>query len=165
MKQNEQTAEVFADDILETRPDWRPEDVMLFCKYIRQEGGAVNTRTLNVLQLTDLLAGYEDRRSEQRELMYREQKQKFLEADRTPATPIAEQHLRELRERLEGPKAAIPKHSDTEPLEIKNRVNGFVADFHNGKDKDGFINHNGYDLTLDDYIQIRLNEYQASKQS
>jgi hypothetical protein len=154
-KQNSQTAEAFVDDMIETRPDWRAEDVICFVKFIRQEAGAVNTRTLNILQLTDLITEFEDKRAEEREQIYRKEKAEQLE--RKATSKEAEEQLRQIREKLEAERAKPePLVRQADPM--RDKVNGFIKEHDNLRNREGFAKYKGHMLDVTDYVQTRLNE-------
>ena len=99
----------FAQDIIETRPDWKIDDVIYFFKFVRQRQDIEDCRifgnTITGIKLMQIASVYETHKAMQREENLRQLKASETEQERHPTDPeIVRHHVSKIIERMKPEK-------------------------------------------------------------
>ncbi len=157
----------FAKDIIETRPDWKVDEIDFFFKFCRQRRDLTDKsfgNKITLLKLMDFVFMYEDYRSQERELLLKEKRLKedpnepFKLADE----PIKKQSLSKIYDMLK-PEYKIPV--SREFAQAENVVQGWMKEFDHLYSKNGietkgqrFIKFEGKKINIDGYLNLKLAE-------
>ena len=107
-EQNVIIADQFATDIMETRQDWRPDDVVYFFKFFRQrkdipENCVIGNRITNDRLMQSVYA-YEAERADERVKVYKA-KYEEKETDKMPSCESAKSIVAEIKNRINAQQA------------------------------------------------------------
>jgi hypothetical protein len=153
---------VMTDDILETKPDWKLDDIHCLFKFIRHNQGDERLKVygkINLLTLMQMVSVYEEHRSEQREIIVSQYKSQ--EKETIALHPEVAAKLKEIRETIEreSPQKAVPPVNEMQ--EIHNR---WMRQFDTLYSKrplpyGKFIKRYGKAMDINDYLNYKQQQY------
>jgi len=152
---NEDIAFQFAEDITETRLDWKPTDIVMFFKTIRQrqdiEEFQVLGNKITGIKLSEMIMAYEELRADQFEVW-----NKTRWTTPNPEIKVSEVGLKtlaEIKSRLfkEPQKSGTPEES-----EQNNQVQQWIKDFDRIRAGSKFGEVNGQMMNIDDYLKYKI---------
>ena len=159
-EKNVKIAESFANHIIRTRSDWKPQDIPMLFNFMTDRKDIEACRIFgNKIMLQNLITAadaYEDDRIEAREYLH--EARKFKERERDYIEPINNPHLREILDRLN--KATEPKQIEirTEPDSVQCALLDFDKAFYkSGKVVNGirYAEINGTFVNQDKYLTLQ----------
>lgn len=150
----------FAEDVTETRLDWKPIDIDLLFKTVRQsqhiESFKVYGGRITSLKLGEMVTAYEDLRSQQFEVW-----NKTRWTTPNPEVKVSEVGLKtlaEIKSRLfkEPQKSRTPEESEQNKL-----VQQWIKDFDRIRAGSKFGEVNGQMMNIDEYLKHRIESINA----
>lgn len=149
----------FAQDIIETRPDWKIVDIDYFLKFVRQRQDIEQCRIfgnkITGMKLMELVVVYEEHKSEAREKKLVKEDEQVIEAD----SAVINEALKKIYAMTEKTK---PKKKASE---VEKQMVEWMALFDSefifrGKTFGGkrFIEENGKWVDIDGFLQNRVNK-------
>lgn len=144
---------MFAEDIVDTRPDWKSNDIDLFFKFIRRAQGNQEDKLfgkISILWLNQMIPKYEDYKSEEREKMHQELKRST--PDELPAkSEKTEEYIKSLKQILSHNKPEKKEAASSPITEQQKRHNVWMRNFDKVKIKKPIYSEGGVPLPFIDY--------------
>ena len=158
---NHLLAEQFAEDVMETRLDWKPEDINMFFRFIRQRQDLPQCRIygnkITGIKLSELITVYEDHRAEERESFINSQK----EQEKAPMNLTVLHALNNVLNKFKPVESKPREETESEKL-IKSWVAEFDkiynAKYRDTKDSIRFIIQNGKKMNIDQWLKFKMEE-------
>jgi hypothetical protein len=154
---NDSIADQFAEDVTETRLDWKPEDVVYFFKFIRQRQDIpelnVMGNKITAIKLNSWLPIYDEYRSEEKEHHNKKMFQQNSNESK-PANPEGLKRIASILKTIVKPvDAELTK--PTEQTEANKQVQEWIKEFDNLRKDNGykrFVEYDGIFMNIDDFI-------------
>lgn len=150
----------FANHIIRTRSDWKPQDIPALFNFITDrkdiECNKVYGNKIMLQHLITSANAYEDERIEAREILHEQRKSKEREHDFIE--PINNPHLREILDRLNKKTEPKPIEPRTEPDHVQDALMDFdQLFFQSGKVINGirYVELNGIFASQDEFLKTK----------
>lgn len=148
-------AEQWAEDVTETRLDWKPEDVIMFFKFIRQRQDIpelnVMGNKITAIKLNSWLPVYDEYKSEAKEQYL---KSSFQNQESKPANPEGLKRIASILKTIVKPvEAELSK--PVEQTERQKEIQEWIKEFDKLREYDSskrFIKHEGIFMNIDDFL-------------
>lgn len=152
---NDKIAFQFAEDVTETRLDWKPTDITMFFKTIRQrqdiEDFKVFGNKITGIKLSEMIIAYEDIRAEQFETWNKLRWDK--DSNKTAISNEGLKQLSEIKARLQTNQTKTYKVSEQDKL-----IQQWIIDFDKIRNGERFGLVDGKMITTEEYLTIKMNK-------
>lgn len=160
-------ARQFSDDVIETRPDWKIDDIYYFFKFIRQRQDLpecqIMGHRITPLKLMELVGVYEDYKSQERERQHKANRiidNQDINPDKVSPEQVSE-NIKKILSSFKPQKEAIRptlEKSDSEVLHNKLFAEFDALYIVSGLSINGvrFINLSGRKITAEEYVNEKM---------